>query len=151
MNERDQRTLIRHGALVFLAGLAAGFPFAIEILGRFDLWPVSIEIDMPGDYRGWRMAHLEGVLNGMLLIGVAAIGPLLKLGPRGAAWVTKGLLVCAWGNIIASWIGPLTETRGLALAPFGWNSLVFLLFMAAVVGVIGAMTSVYLGSRRGAD
>ena len=38
MNERDQ-----------------GFPFAIEILGRFDLWPVSIEMDMPGDYRagGW--------------------------------------------------------------------------------------------------
>ena len=69
MNERDQRTLIRHGALVFLLGLAAGFPFAIEILGRFDLWPVSIEMDMPGDYRGWRMAHLEGVLNGMLLTG----------------------------------------------------------------------------------
>jgi hypothetical protein len=47
MNERDQRTLISHGALVFLAGMAAGFPFAIEILGRFDLWPLSIEMDMP--------------------------------------------------------------------------------------------------------
>jgi hypothetical protein len=148
MSERDQRTLIRHGALVFLLGMAAGFPFAIEILGRFDLWPVSIEMDMPGDYRGWRMAHLEGVLNGLLLIGVAAVGPLLKLGARGAAWVTKGLLVCAWGNITASWIGPLTETRGLSFTGIGWNSLVFLLFMAAVVGVIGAMTSVWLGSRR---
>ena len=85
----------------------------------------------------------------MLLIGVAAVGPLLKLGARGAAWVTKGLLVCAWGNIIASWIGPLTETRGLSFTGIGWNSLVFLLFMA-VGGVIGAMTSVWLGSRRGA-
>jgi hypothetical protein len=81
---------------------------------------------------------------------VAAVGPLLKLGPRGATWVTKGLLVCAWGNITASWLGPLTETRGLSFTGIGWNSLVFLLFMAAVVGVIGAMTSVWVGSRRGA-
>jgi len=26
MNEKDQRTLVAHGALVFLAGMAAGFP-----------------------------------------------------------------------------------------------------------------------------
>ena len=151
MNERDQRTLVRHGALVFLAGMAAGFPFAIEILGRFDIWPLpSLSIDMPGDYRGWRMAHLEGVLNGLLLISVGAVGSHLKLGPRGAAWVTKGLLVCAWGNIVASWIGPLSETRGLAFDGIGWNSLVYLLFIAAIVGVIGAMISVWSGARDGA-
>jgi hypothetical protein len=149
MTERDQRILVSQGALVFLVGMAAGFPFAFEILGRFELWPIpgSIEFDMPGDVRGWRMAHLEGILNGILLISVAAIGPQLRLGARGAAWVTRGLLVCAWGNVVASWIGPLSETRGLAFTGISWNSLVYVLFVAAIVGAIGAMTCVFAGAR----
>ena len=153
MNERDQRTLVAHGALVFLLGMAAGFPLAFEILGRVEMWPIpaSVSVEMPGDYRGWRMAHLEGVLNGLLLISVAAVGSHLRLGARGAAWVTKGLLVCAWGNITASWIGPLSETRGLAFTGLSWNSLVYLLFVAAIVGVVGAMIAVFSGARRAAS
>ncbi|MBW2241397.1 MAG: hypothetical protein JRH01_05370 [Deltaproteobacteria bacterium] len=150
MTERDRRTLVAHGALVFLVGLMAGFPFAFEILGRAELWPIpgGFDFDPPGDVRGWRMAHLEGILNGMLLFGVAAVAPLLQLGPRGAAWVTRGLLVCAWGNIIASWIGPLSETRGLAFSGASWNSLVYLLFIAAIIGIVGAMVAIYAGARQ---
>lgn len=150
MTERDQRLLVANGAIVFLLGMAAGFPFAFEILGRVDIWPFpGAPIDMPGDYRGWRMAHLEGVLNGLLLIGVAAVAPLLKLGPTASKWVVYGLLACAWGNISASWIGPLTETRGLAASGFDWNTLVYWLFIAAIVGVLGAMWNVFRGARAG--
>ncbi|NNL64622.1 MAG: hypothetical protein HKP30_00120 [Myxococcales bacterium] len=151
MNERDRRTLVAHGALVFLLGMAAGFPFAFEILGRIELWPFPgrMPFDPPGDLRGWRMAHLEGILNGLLLIGVAAVGPLLRLGARGAGWLKWGLLVCAWGNITASWIGPLSETRGLAFTGLSWNGLVYLLFVAAIVGVIGAMVALFVGARAG--
>ncbi|MCP5065570.1 MAG: hypothetical protein GY946_03310 [bacterium] len=150
MTEQDRRTLVAHGALIFLVGLMAGFPFAFEILGRAELWPIpgGIDFDPPGDLRGWKMAHLEGILNGMLLFAVAAVAPLLTLGSRGAAWVTKGLLVCAWGNIIASWIGPLSGTRGLAFSGVSWNSLVYLLFVAAIVGVVGAMVAIYAGARQ---
>lgn len=150
MTEQDRRTLVAHGALVFLVGLVAGLPFGFEILGRVELWPIpgGFDFDPPGDARGWRMAHLEGILNGMLLFAVAAVAPLLQLGSRGAAWVTKGLLVCAWGNIIASWIGPLSETRGLAFSGFSWNSLVYLLFIAAIIGIVGAMVAVYAGARQ---
>ncbi len=149
MTERDRRTLVAHGALVFLLGLMAGFPFAFEILGRVEVWPIpgQLAVDLPGDARGWRMAHLEGILNGLLLIGVAAVAPLLALGPRGTGWVTKGLLVCAWGNIVASWLGPLTGTRGLAFDGFGWNGLVYLLFVAAIVGAVGAMVAIYAGTQ----
>ena len=149
MTERDQRILVAHGALVFLLGMAAGFPFAFEILGRAELWPIpgSVTVDPPGDVRGWRMAHLGGILNGVLLIAVAAVGPRLQLGARGLAWVKWGLLACAWGNIVASWIGPLTETRGLSFTGLSWNSLVYLLFVVAVVGVIGAMIAVFRGAR----
>ena len=149
MSEYQQRLLVENGALVFLLGLAAGFPFAIEILGRFELWPIpgSITIDMPGDLRGWRMAHLEGILNGLLLLAGAAVGPILPLTAGRARWVTGGLLICAWGNILASWLGPLSESRGLVFSGATWNSVVYLLFIAAIVGVVGAMIALYLCAR----
>ena len=55
-----------------------------------------------------------------------------------------------WGNIVASWIGPLTGTRGLSFTGLSWNSLVFLLFMAAVVAVLIAMVLVVRGAFAGA-
>ncbi len=148
MSERQQSILVAHGALIFLLGMAAGFPFAFEILGRVELWPIpgSVQVDMPGDIRGWRMAHLEGVLNGLLMIGVASVGARLRLSERAAAWATWGLLATGWGNIVASWIGPLTETRGLSFTGWSWNTLVFLLFMAAIAGVLIAMVLVVRGA-----
>ena len=58
--DRWQRRLIANGALVFLLGLGAGFPFAFIILGKVALWPIpgEMQVTMPGDVRGWRMAHL---------------------------------------------------------------------------------------------
>ena len=149
MTERMRDRLVAHGALMFLAGMAAGFPFAFEILGAIELWPVRIEADMPGDYRGWRMAHLEGALNGILLIAIAGVGGLLELGERTARLLFACLLVTGWGNVIASWLGPLTETRGLAATGLDWNTLVFVLFMAAVVAILTAMLLVHNAARRG--
>ena len=147
MDDRSCTRLAAHGALLFLAGMAAGFPLAFEILGAFDLWPIRIEFQMPGDVRGWRMAHLEGALNGMLLLAVAAIGPRLRLEARATRLAVGGLLVTGWGNVVASWLGPLSETRGLAATGLDWNTLVFAIFMAAVVGVVIALVVVYRGAR----
>ena len=91
MSERIQALMVAHGALVFLAGMVAGFPFAFHILGQIELWPIpgSLDVQIPGDYRGWRMAHLEGILNGLLLIGVAAVGTRLRSSERAARWIAS--------------------------------------------------------------
>ena len=148
MSERLQSLMIAHGALLFLAGMVAGFPFVFHILGHVELWPIpgSLEIQIPGDYRGWRMAHLEGILIGLLLVGVAAVGMRLRLSEAAARGVVWGLIVCGWANVTASFIGPLTGTRGLSFTGFGWNTLVFLLFMLAIVAVFIAMTLVFRGA-----
>ena len=148
MNERLRSLLVAHGALIFLAGMVAGFPFAFQILGHIELWPIpgSLDIQMPGDYRGWRMAHLEGILNGLLLIGVGAAGARLRLSERAARWAAWGLIVCGWGNVVASFIGPIAGVRGLSFTGFGWNTLVFLLFMIAIVAIFIAMWLVFRGA-----
>ncbi len=60
MTDRLQSLLVAHGALIFLVGLIARVPFAFQILRRIELWPIPgfLDIQIPGDYRGWRMAHL---------------------------------------------------------------------------------------------
>jgi len=147
MSDRLQSTLIAHGALVFLVGMVAGFPFAFVLLQKVALWPLpALEWTPPGDVRAWRMAHLEGILNGLTLIGVAAAGRRIVLGARAQAWVAWGLIVTAWGNIVASVIGPIFGVRGLELGDGLANSLMYLLFVVAIVAVMVAMTLVARGA-----
>lgn len=147
MSERLQSTMIAHGALVFLVGMLAGFPYAFVLIQKVALWPLpSVDWTPPGDVRGWRMAHLEGILNGLTLIAVAAAAPRLRLGPRPQAWVAWGLIATAWGNILASVIGPLFGARGLEFGDGLANGIMYVLFVGAIVAVMIAMSLVARGA-----
>jgi hypothetical protein len=150
MPARLQSLLIANGALVFLLGMLAGFPFAFVLLGKVVLWPIPGSADwaMPGDVRAWRMAHLEGILNGLTLIAVAAVGPRLALGARAQRWLAWSLIVTAWGNQVASLIGPIFGGRGLEFGKGAANDLMYVLFVVAVVAVVVALILVALGALR---
>jgi hypothetical protein len=147
MDRRLASGLVFHGALVFLVGLAAGFPFAFEILQKFELWPLpwSAVLDPPGDLRAWRMAHMEGILNGLVLFAVAGIGAHVALSPAAQRWTYFGLVVAAWGNTIASILSPIFDARGLTFGGF-WNSTSYLLFIAAIFGVVIALVLLARGA-----
>jgi hypothetical protein len=152
MRSRLQSLLVAHGALVFLVGMLAGFPFALLVQHGLEVSAPGTAAGppVPGDVRGWRMAHLEGVLNGVLLIAVAAVLPRLSLSTRAQTVLAWLLIVTAWGNMIASVIGPIFGGRGLALGGSIANSLMFVLFTVAVVTVIVAMVLVARGALRAA-
>ncbi len=152
MTERLQTRMIAHGALVYLLGLLAGFPFAFVLLGKVALWPIpgSVDWQPAGDVRAWHMAHLEGILNGLTLFAVAAVLPRLRLGETGLKVVAWGLIVTAWGNIVASIIGPMFGGRGLEFGGSVTNSLMYLLFVLAIGTVVVAIALVYWGARAGA-
>ena len=150
MSDRLRAVVIVHGALVFLAGLLVGFPYAFYELGKIVLWPFvgEIAVAMPGDTRAWRMAHLEGILNGILLFAVAAIAPLLRLRGRESEILAWSLVVTAWGNTVAAILGPFTGGRGLAFGGGVANSIMYFLFVAAIVAVIAALVIVLRGALR---
>ena len=152
MNDRLHALMVAHGAVVFIVGLLAGFPFAFLLLGKITLWPIpgSIEVMMPGDVRGWRMAHLEGILNGLTLFGVAAVATRLRLTPRAQGTIAWSLIVTAWGNVIAAVVGPIFGGRGLEFGAGAANSLMYLLFVAAIVAVLIAMVELLLAALRSA-
>jgi hypothetical protein len=136
MHEDRRRQLAFHGAIAMLLGLVAGFPFAFVILGQ-----------MTGDLRAWRMAHLEGVLNGLLLWAAAGLGPVLRLGETGQRTVVWALIVTAYGNSIAAILGATAGERGLAPGGSLANMTVYLLFMAALVAVFVAVAAIATGAR----
>jgi hypothetical protein len=149
MPRRLQRLLVAHGALVFLVGLVAGFPFALLEVHALSAEPGPPPV--PGDVRGWRMAHLEGVLNGLLCFAGVAVGPYLRLSVRGYQVLAWTLVATAWGNTIASVLGPLVGGRGLVPGHGVGNTVMYVLFLVAVVTVVVAMGLVYRGARASDD
>jgi hypothetical protein len=131
--------LVFHGACVILLGLVAGFPLAFVITGSL----VSSE-------RAWRMAHLEGVLNGLLLLAIAGVADGLVLDGRKPAVLAWALIITAYGNLIASVIAASANVRGLEPGGSFANTLTYLLFMVAVVTVVVALGLVAHGAYRAA-
>lgn len=142
MPTRHHSLLIGHGAIVFILGLAAGVPFlwaldAVAAGGR------AVEAEA---LRAWRMAHLEGTLNGMMMIAVAAAAKQLTLSDGRSSIITWGLIATGWGNILASFVSGMTGGRGLAFTGIDWNTLTFTLFSIAIVGVIAAFVVLALAA-----
>src|SRR5437867_2945178 len=134
------RTMTFHGAGVILLGPLAGFPYPLGGTGS-----------LGGSERAWRMAHLEGVLNGVLVIVVAAVWDRLALDGWKRDVLAWSLVLMAYGNVVASVIGAAFAVRGLEPGGSPSNTLVYLLFMMAVVGIVVGLGLVAEGAwkRRG--
>ncbi len=131
------RKMLFHGAAVIWVGLLAGLPFGLVAMGRLE-----------GDVRAWRMAHLEGVLNGLLTIAAGAALKHLSLDERRVPLYAWSFIVAAWGNIVASIIAALVRQRGLELAPPLSNIVVFTLFVIAVLGVFVGLYLMMRGAQK---
>jgi len=128
LEPRAARSLVGHGLVVILLGLLIGFPYALVLTGS-----------MAGSERAWRMAHLEGVLNGLLLVAIGAARESLALSERESRWLAWALILTAYGNVIASAIGAAVGERGLSPEPPLANLVVYAGFIAAVVAVLFAI------------
>jgi hypothetical protein len=131
--------MVFHGAVVVMLGLLVGFPHAFVLTGQ-----------LAGEERAWRMAHLEGLLNGMLVLLAAAVSGAVVLSPRQQSWLVWSLVVAAYGNVIASTIGATFGVRGLALAGPASNVAMNLLFWIAIVGVFVGVGILIAGARAAA-
>lgn len=127
-----------NGLVVLLLGLLAGAPYGAALV---DGW---------GDdaVRAWKLAHSEGVLNGLMLLALAGCAPWLSLGRSAQRMVAWGAVLAAWGNIVGAALGALTGQRGLAPQGPAANWLVFTAFMFGMWGVLIAVPVAASGAWR---
>lgn len=136
MDVRLRARMVFHGAVVIMLGLLAGFPHAFVLTGQ-----------IAGEERAWRMAHLEGLLNGFVVLIAAAVADWTALSPRQYGWLVWSLVVAAYGNVIASVLGATFGVRGLALAPPIANIVMNLLFWVAIAGILAGVGLMIMGAR----
>lgn len=134
-----QRLLIGHGALLIFVGGVIGFGFLFFLIGKIALWPIPWELDyqLPGTYDAWRMAHMEGITNGLFLWLAAALLPAFPFSQKGLKRIAWGVIAIGWSIVLASAIDPLwPDSRGLEVGGPVTNNIAFSLFLIGVPGVM---------------
>ncbi len=86
------------------------------------------------------MAHLEGITNGLLLMGIATISSWLTLTSRQFKWLFYSSLTFGWLFTLPAIANAWWRTRGLTFGggPFGdrvANSIIYLFGWPAMIGV----------------
>jgi hypothetical protein len=136
---RGRLRLIQHGAIIAVIGLLSGFGMVFAILDALHVWPVTIPYGggIPGSEHGWRVAHVAGVMNGMLMmiLGFALAYALPAV--RAQAWIVWGMVYTGWGNTIFFHCANLSSNRALSA---GSTRLGEADFLGAIGYLIGAST-----------
>jgi hypothetical protein len=145
--KKSQRLLLGHGALILLIGFGLGFGFLFFLIGEISLWPIpgAIKYQLPGTYDAWRMAHLEGIANGLMLWVLAAILPTLQSYIQKIYRLTLAMIVVAWTIVIASALDPIfPNARGLSFTPTSNlpSDIAFFLFYVGIVVVVVAVVAI---------
>ena len=151
--KKAQRLLLGHGALVLLVGFVVGFGFLFFLIGEIRLWPIPgvIEYQLPGTYDAWRMAHTEGIANGLMLWILAAVLPAMATFVEKIFRLAVGMVVVAWTIVVASCLDPLfPDARGLAFTPESnlANDVAFFLFYIGIVIAVAVVITVAAKSLR---
>ncbi len=155
MNERMRVLLVANGAGLWITAVLVGWMYMFMLLGEVVLFPLipSIDFEIPGDRRGWNMAHMEGITNGLLLMALAALTPLLTLSPRESRALFWTSIITGWGFTIPAWANAIAGTRGLAFGggPFEGgviNNTIYLIGWPPVIAVHVVFGLLLLGAVR---
>ena len=133
-----QSPLALHGGVVLLVGLLVGFPYGAALVAKAD--PVSVQ--------NWRVAHVQNLQNGMLLLLVAACSSYLHLSLCVANLMAWLLIAAAYCDMLAWFIRATTGHPGLWPTPPLPNVLVFALFGLTVAGQLSGICILVLGAWR---
>ena len=125
LSEQRRTLLVLNGIGLFLTSVVVGWFYLFFLLGGIDLWPfiTDVQVDIGGDRRAWNMAHLEGITNGLMLLGLAALAPYIRLGASGQTVLFWSWLTFAWLFTLPAIANAVFSTRGLEFGggPFPGN------------------------------
>ncbi|OQW61888.1 MAG: hydrogenase [Proteobacteria bacterium HN_bin10] len=134
------RALLRLGVLLFLFGLFTGFAVPMLAMPRMAL-----------------ASHLEGLMNGLLLMALGLMWPRLVLGPRAQALTFALAVYGAFANWLATLISAITCAGAMMpIAAAGRTgeaapeAIVGFLLVSLSLAMVAACVLVLWGLRRAA-
>jgi styrene-oxide isomerase len=119
MNKSLQRKMAGHGILMIFCTLLFGVGLWMHLVGGFEIVPGYIlHFTVPGTPEGWARAHAGPALNGMMVIAVAFVLPMLDFSEKAANRLGWIIVADGWSNVGFYFFGNFTPNRGLS---FGDN------------------------------
>jgi len=150
MDKDLQRKMAGHGILMIFSTLAFGVALWMNLVGGFEIVPgYIIHFNVPGTPEGWAKAHTGPALNGMMVIAVAFVLPLLQFSRKLAAWLGWIIVADGWSNVGFYFFSNFSPNRGLSFGAnkygegdiFSWLALgpayLFGVLALGALGVIG--------------
>lgn len=151
LSESRRSLFVINGIGLLISSALTGWFYFFFLLGEIDLWPVvnHVPADIGGDRRGWNMAHLEGITNGLVLIAFAAAAPFIKLGPKAQSWFFWSSLTFAWMFTLPAIANAFFGTRGLAFGggPFGPSLANDIIYLSGWPPILAVHIAFILGLR----
>ncbi|MFK8050932.1 MAG: hypothetical protein AB8B81_21070 [Halioglobus sp.] len=139
---RMQALLFLNGLGLFVVGILFGWVWFFHLIEAITVWPlpINIEVDIPGDSRGFRMGHMEAITQGLLLMALAFGGQFMRLSAKEFAVLFWTALITTWMFTLPAMANAFFETRGLAFGggPFKGglaNDVIFLMGWPPIVSV----------------
>jgi len=140
-NTKHARQIIFHAVVVLALGMISGF-----IWGNVMADPA----ESLSRAAAWRLAHIEGFANGVLMLGIALSYPLVQPVGRAEKIIRYGIIVTGYSNIFATIYGGVFDGRGLM--PGAGSSIhdlvVFYGFIPGVVAIFLVLASMAVSLRR---
>jgi len=114
-----QRRMSGHGILMIFSTLLFGVLFWMNLVGGFEIIPgYIIHFQIPGTAEGWQRAHTGPALNGMMVIAVAFVLPMLEFTEKMANRLAFIIVADGWSNVGFYFFSNFSPNRGLS---FGAN------------------------------
>ena len=143
MNDSLQapRQLAFHAVIVLALGMVSGF-----IWGNTMADPAATA----SQAAAWRLAHIEGFANGVLMLGVALSYSLMQPVGRAERIIRFGMIVTGYSNIIASMYGGFFDGRGLmpSAASSTHDLVVFYCFIPGVIAIFAVLAAMAFSLRK---
>jgi hypothetical protein len=89
--------------------------------------------------RAWRVAHSTLIIDGLMMIIVGLVVPVLSLGKPVSWLVVWPLVISGYGFVMALTVGAWKGYRGLTLKPYGMNTV---LYAGHIVGASGSLVGI---------
>ena len=155
MPTRMRALLLLNGLGLLILAIVIGWIWFIALLGAIQLWPFPIHIPVmiADDGRAWRMAHMEGITQGLLLLGLSAGGQFILLSKRQHIWLFWSAIITTWFFTVPPIFNALLGTRGLAFGggPFKGgvgNDVIYLFGWPPIIAVHAMLLLAALGVLR---
>ena len=137
MNTNLHLFMVKHGAVVALLGACSGLMYTFVLTG-----------DISGSMRAWHLAHLQGIVIGVLILAASSYITHLGLAQKGLRIVAYSFVITGYCYSIGPIFGAIFNVRGIEPVMPVSNLLMYLSNLVASISIVIGLALTFYGAAK---